>query len=68
MVALLVRRCDPASIALARRAPPLWFAEYPDSARRPAHDLRRLGWLLVHVFDATLVEPVVRALAPEGHP
>jgi hypothetical protein len=32
----------------------------------PAHDLRRLRWLLVHVFDVTLVDPVVRGLAPEG--
>jgi hypothetical protein len=32
----------------------------------PAHDLRRLRWLLVHVFDEALVARVVRGLAPEG--
>ncbi len=36
-------------------------------ALRPAVDLARLRWLLVHVVDASLVERVVRALAPEGH-
>jgi hypothetical protein len=32
----------------------------------PADDLRRLRWLLVHVFDEGLVARVVRGLAPEG--
>jgi hypothetical protein len=32
----------------------------------PAHDLRRLRWLLVHVFDEALVARVVHGLAPEG--
>jgi hypothetical protein len=32
----------------------------------PTHDLRRLRWLLVHVFDESLVARLVRGLAPEG--
>ncbi|HEY8039766.1 MAG TPA: hypothetical protein VIF15_08240 [Polyangiaceae bacterium] len=35
-------------------------------ALRPAHDLRRLRWLLVQIHDGALAPRVVRALSPEG--
>ena len=35
-------------------------------ALRPAHDLRRLRWVLAHVHEAPLAPRVARAFAPEG--